>query len=162
MQRIPMTPQGHQKMQAELKRLKTVERPRCIQAIAEARAHGDLSENAEYDAAKHAQSLLEGRIKELEAKISRAEIIDPVKNAGSDKIVFGARVTLEDTDEGKRVVYQIVGEDEADVKQGLISITSPIARALIGKLEGDTVVVMTPGGRKEYDITKVEYVPIGS
>ena len=160
MQRIPVTPQGHVKMIEELKRLKSVERPRIIQAIAEARAHGDLSENAEYDAAKHAQSLLEGRIKDLEARLSLAEIIDPLSHAGSERIVFGAKVTLEDTEEGKRSVYQIVGEDEADLKLGRISITSPIARALIGKKLDDTVTVNTPGGKREYDIVKVEYVAV--
>jgi transcription elongation factor GreA len=162
MERKPMTPAGYAKLQEELKRLKSVERPKAIQAIAEARAHGDLSENAEYDAAKHAQSLLEGRIKEVEARISLAQIIDPMDHVGSEKVVFGAKVSLEDTDEGAESVYQIVGEDEADVKQGLISVTSPMARALIGKELGDTVVVQTPGGKREYDIVKVEYVPVGA
>lgn len=158
MQRIPMTPQGYAKLQEDIKHMKTVERPRCIQALAEARSHGDLSENAEYDAAKHAQSLLEGRIKDYEARLSLAEVIDPASHAGSDKIVFGATVELEDTEEGKSVVYQIVGELEADVKQGKISITSPIARALVGKTNGDSVVVQAPGGKKEYDIVDVRYV----
>lgn len=158
MQRIPMTPQGYAKLQEDVKHMKTVERPRCIQALAEARSHGDLSENAEYDAAKHAQSLLEGRIKDYEARLSLAEVIDPAAHAGSDKIVFGATVELEDADEGKSVVYQIVGELEADVKQGKISITSPIARALVGKSNGDSVVVQAPGGKKEYDIVDVRYV----
>jgi transcription elongation factor GreA len=152
-----MTPQGYEKLQAELKHMKSVERPRCIQAIAEARAHGDLSENAEYDAAKHAQSLLEGRIKDYEARMSLAEVIDPAAYAGSDKVVFGATVELEDTEEGKKVVYQIVGEHEADVKEGRISVTSPIARALVGKTVGDTVVVQAPGGKREYDIVDVKY-----
>lgn len=158
MQRMPMTPQGYEKLQADLKHMKAVERPRCIQAIAEARAHGDLSENAEYDAAKEAQSLLEGRIKDYEARLSLAEVIDPKAHAGSERIVFGATVELEDTEEGRRVTYQIVGETEADVKEGKISVTSPIARALVGKSLGDTVVVQAPGGKKEYDVVDVKYV----
>jgi transcription elongation factor GreA len=157
MQRYPMTPQGYEKLQADLKHMISVERPHCIQALSEARAHGDLSENAEYDAAKHAQSLLEGRIKDYEARISLAEVIDPKKYVGSERIVFGATVTLEGTEDGKKVVYQIVGETEADIKEGRISITSPIARALIGKKDGDTVTVVSPGGKREYDIVKVEY-----
>ncbi len=160
MQRVPMTPGGYARMQEELKRLKAVERPKAIQAIAEARAHGDLSENAEYDAAKHAQSLLEGRIKDYEAKISLAEVIDPLTYVGSEKVVFGAKVTLEDADEGKQSTYQIVGEDEADVSKGRISSTSPIARAVIGRTLGDTVIVNTPAGKREYDIVKVEYVAV--
>ena len=162
MERKPMTPAGYARLQEELKRLKNVERPKAIQDIAEARAHGDLSENAEYDAAKNAQSLLEGRIKEVEARLSLAQIIDPLDYVGSEKVVFGAKVTLEDTEEGKESVYQIVGEDEADVKKGLISCTSPIARGLLGKSLDDTVVIQTPGGRKEFDIVKVEYVPVGA
>lgn len=158
MQRMPMTPQGYEKLVADIKHMKTVERPRCIQAIAEARSHGDLSENAEYDAAKHAQSLLEGRIKDYEARLSLAQVINPADHAGSDKIVFGATVEMEDTDEGKKQVYQIVGELEADVKAGKISVTSPIARALVGRSEGDTVVVQAPGGKREYEILSVKYV----
>ena len=157
MQRFPMTPQGFEKLQADLKHLISVERPRCIQALSEARAHGDLSENAEYDAAKHAQSLLEGRIKDWEARVSLAEVIDPKKYIGSERIVFGATVTLEGVDDGKQVVYQIVGETEADIKEGRISVTSPIARAMIGKQDGDTVTVVSPGGKRDYDIVKVAY-----
>lgn len=158
MQRMPMTPQGHAKLIEDLKHMKTVERPRCIQALAEARSHGDLSENAEYDAAKHAQSLLEGRIKDYEARLSLAEVIDPLAHAGSDKIVFGATVELEDTEDGRKQTYQIVGELEADVKAGRISVTSPIARALVGRTTGDTVIVQAPGGKREYDIVGVKYV----
>ncbi len=160
MQRVPISPNGLEKLKEELKRLKSVERPRVIQAIAEARAHGDLSENAEYDAAKNEQSLLEGRIKYVGARISLAEVIDPLQYVGSEKVVFGAKVTLEDAEDGKEAVYQIVGEDEADVNRGRISITSPIARALIGKNLDDTVVVQTPAGRREYDIVAIEYVEI--
>ena len=160
MERVPVTPAGLKKMQSELKRLKSVERPRIIQAIAEARGHGDLSENAEYDAAKHEQSLTEGRIKTLGARISLAEVIDPLDHVGKERVVFGAKVTIEDTEEGKESVYQIVGEDEADLERGLISVTSPIARALIGKNLGDTVTVVSPKGRSDYDITDVEYVAV--
>jgi len=155
--RIPMTVAGEIALREELQRLKSVERPRIIQAIAEARSHGDLSENAEYHSAKESQSLNEGRIAELEDRISRAEVIDVTK-LGGDTIKFGATVTLvdEDTDEEKK--YQIVGENEADVKSGKVSITSPIARALIGKKVGDTVEVNTPGGGKSYEILGVVFV----
>jgi transcription elongation factor GreA len=156
MEKVPMTESGLAAMLDEIKHLKSVERPRVIRAIEEARSHGDLSENAEYHAAKEQQGWLEARVAELEDKISRAEVIDISRLTG-DTVKFGATVTLvdEDTDEESR--YQIVGEFEADVKQGKISITSPIARALIGKHEGDTVEVMTPGGGKSYEILKIRY-----
>jgi transcription elongation factor GreA len=140
----------------EIKHLKSVERPRIIRAIEEARSHGDLSENAEYHAAKEQQGWVEARVAELEDKISRAEVID-ITRLGGDTVKFGATVTLVDEDTDEEARYQIVGEFEADVKQGKISITSPIARALIGKLEGDTVEVMTPGGGKSYEIIKIRY-----
>jgi transcription elongation factor GreA len=157
MEKVPMTAAGHLALEEELKRLKSIERPRIIQAIAEARAHGDLSENAEYHSAKESQSLNEGRIAELEDKISRAEVID-VSKLGGDTIKFGATVTLidEDTEEEKK--YQIVGETEADVKSGRVSITSPIARALIGKRVGDAVEVNAPGGGKSYEILAIAYI----
>lgn len=157
MEKIPMTTGGHAALEVELKNRTSVERPRIISAISEARAHGDLSENAEYHAAKEQQSLNEGRIAELEDKLSRAEIIDVAKLSGS-RVKFGATVTLvdEDTDEEKR--YQIVGDLEADVKLGKISISSPIARALIGKEEGDSIEVTAPGGARGYEILKVNYV----
>jgi transcription elongation factor GreA len=157
MEKIPMTAGGHAALETELKHRQQVERPRIIQAISEARAHGDLSENAEYHSAKEAQSHNEGRIAELEDKLSRAEIIDVAKLTGT-KIKFGATVTLvdEDTEEEKR--YQIVGDMEADVKQGRISISSPIARALIGKTIGDTVEVISPGGAKSYEVMAVRFV----
>ena len=151
-----MTAEGYQALDAELKRLKTIERPSVIAAIAEARQHGDLSENAEYHAAKEAQSLNEGRIAELEDKLSRAEVIDVSKLNGST-IKFGATVTVVDEDTEEEKAYQIVGEAEADVKSGRVSITSPIARALIGKTVGDTVEVTTPGGGKNYEILKVAF-----
>ncbi|MER2604303.1 MAG: transcription elongation factor GreA [Siculibacillus sp.] len=156
MEKIPMTAGGHAALETELKHRQQVERPRIIQAISEARAHGDLSENAEYHSAKEAQSHNEGRIAELEDKLSRAEIIDVAKLTGT-KIKFGATVTLidEDTEEEKK--YQIVGDMEADVKQGRISISSPIARALIGKDIGDTVEVMAPGGARSYEVIAVRY-----
>jgi len=152
-----MTAAGYARLEAEIKRLKTVERPAIIRQIQEARTHGDLSENAEYHAAKERQGFIEGRVLELEDKISRAQVIDVSKLSGNS-IKFGATVTLidEDTDEKSR--YQIVGEIEADVKDGRISITSPMARALIGKTKGDTVEVMTPGGGRSYTVTKVEYL----
>ncbi len=156
MEKVPMTIEGHAALQAELHRLKTVERPRIIQAIAEARSHGDLSENAEYHAAKEAQGLNEARIAELDDKLSRAEVID-VSQLSGDTVKFGARVTLRDEDTEEKVTYRIVGEFEADVKAGTISITSPIARALIGKEVGDWVEVTTPRGIRTYEILKVEY-----
>jgi len=157
MEKIPMTAEGYQALDAELKRLKTEERPAVIQAIAEARAHGDLSENAEYHAAKDRQSFIEGRVAEIEDKIARAQIIDVSKLSGKN-VKFGATVQLLDEDTGDKSKYKIVGEDESDVKAGKISITSPIARALIGKEEGDVVEVMAPGGAKSYEIVKVKYL----
>lgn len=151
-----MTAEGYAALDAELKRLKTVERPAVIQAIAEARTHGDLSENAEYHAAKERQAFIETRVAELEDKIARSQVIDVSKLSG--KVVkFGATVNLIDEDSGQKSKYKIVGEDESDVKAGKISITSPIARALIGKEEGDVVEVMAPGGPKSYEIVKVKF-----
>jgi transcription elongation factor GreA len=156
MDKFPMTAGGHVALEEELKRRQQVERPRIIQAIAEARSHGDLSENAEYHAAKEAQSLNEGRIAELEDKLSRAEVIDVSKLSGTT-IMFGATVTLVDEDTEEKKTYQIVGESEADVKAGRVSITSPTARALIGKKIGDSVEVNTPGGGKSYEILNVAF-----
>jgi len=156
-ERIPMTKQGAEKLRRELEHLKKVRRPRVIEAIATARAHGDLSENAEYHAAKEEQAFVEGRIRELEDKLARAHIIDPA-TIDSDKVVFGATVSLIDLENGTEVNYQIVGIDEADIEQGKISITSPIARALIGKEEGDIAVVQAPGGEREFEIQEIRYV----
>jgi transcription elongation factor GreA len=156
MEKIPMTSEGYKALEEEIRFLKSVERPRIIKAIAEARAHGDLSENAEYHAAKEQQGLNESRVAELEDKISRADIIDVSKLSG-DTVKFGATVDLVDEDTEEEVTYQIVGETEADVKQGRVSITSPIARALIGKSAGDSVEVVTPGGGKSYEILKVRF-----
>ena len=156
MDKVPMTADGYRRIEDEIRHLKTVERPAIIQAIAEARTHGDLSENAEYHYAKEAQSLNEGRIAELEDKLSRAEVIDVSKLSG-DTVMFGATVTLIDEDTEEQKTYQIVGESEADVKSGRVSITSPTARALIGKKVGDTVEVNTPGGGKSYEILKVSF-----
>ncbi len=156
MDKIPMTPGGYAAMEDELKKRQQVERPRIVEAISEARSHGDLSENAEYHSAKEAQSLNEGRIAELEDKLSRAEVIDVSKLSGST-VMFGATVTLVDEDTEEEKKYQIVGEAEADVKSGKVSITSPTARALIGKKKGDTVEVSTPGGGKSYEILKVAF-----
>jgi len=155
--KVPMTVPGYAALEAELKRRQQEERPRIIQAISEARSHGDLSENAEYHAAKESQSLNEGRIAELEDKLSRAEVIDVSKLSGAT-VKFGATLTLIDEDTEEEKVYQIVGESEADVKSGKVSITSPIARALIGKKVGDTVEVNTPGGGKSYEVLKVAYI----
>ena len=155
---IPITKRGAEKLKAELHQLKTVERPWVINAISEARAQGDLSENAEYDAAKDRQGFSEGRIQEIEGKLSAAQIIDPTSLDASGRVVFGATVELEDEDSGAKVKYQIVGEDEADLKLGFINISSPIARALIGKEEGDTAVVQAPSGEKHYEIIAVHYV----
>ena len=155
---IPITKRGAEKLKEELHRLKTVDRPSVITAIAEARAQGDLSENADYDAAKDRQGFIEGRIQEIEGKLSVAQVIDPGAVDGGGKVVFGATVELEDEDSGDAVTYQIVGEDEADLKKGLINISSPIARALIGKEEGDTAVVQAPGGERRYEIVAVRYV----
>ncbi len=156
-ERMPMTAAGLARLKEELKRLKAVERPKIVKEIAEARAHGDLSENAEYHAAKEKQSHIEGRILQVEHWIASAEVIDVAKLQG-DRVVFGATVHLEDADSGDKLKYRIVGELEADLKQGKISVTSPIARALIGRSEGDTVVVRTPGGQKEYEIATIEFV----
>jgi transcription elongation factor GreA len=155
-QRVPMTTGGLLRLKQELKRLKNVERPKIVKEIAEARSHGDLSENAEYHAAKEKQSHVEGRIAQVEHWIATAEVIEVAKLTG-DRVVFGATVTLEDSD-GDEVRYQIVGELEADLKQGRISVTSPIARALIGRSEGDSAVVRSPGGEKEYEIKSVEFL----
>ena len=156
MDKVPMTEAGHAAMMDEIKHLKSVERPRIIRAIEEARSHGDLSENAEYHAAKEQQGWIEARVAELEDKISRAEVID-ISRLSGDTVKFGARVTLVDEDTDDEAIYQIVGEFEADVKQGKISITSPIARAIIGKRKGDSVEVATPGGGKSYEIVKVRF-----
>ena len=158
MKRNPMTLRGAEALRNELKRLKTEDRPRVIKAIAEARSHGDLSENAEYHAAREQQGFIEGRIGEIEAKLSTAEIIDPSTVTNNGKVIFGATVGLEGQDDGKAISYQIVGEDEADIKSGRISITSPIARALVGKSAGDVVDVAAPGGTRSYEIVKVNYV----
>jgi transcription elongation factor GreA len=156
--RIPLTVAGAEMLRAELHQLKTVERPRVIQAIQEARSHGDLSENAEYEAAKERQGFIEGRIAELEGKLAKAQIIDPAHIDADGRCVFGATVELEDTDSGEVVTYQIVGEDEADIKRGKVSITSPFGRALIGKHAGDTAEVQAPGGVRAYEILNVKYV----
>ena len=155
---IPITLRGSEKLKAELHKLKTVERPGVIAAIAEARSHGDLSENAEYDAAKDRQGFVEGRIQEIDGKLSAAQIIDPTELDAGGRVVFGSTVELEEEESGERVKYQIVGEDEADLKLGLVNIGSPIARALIGKEEGDTAVVQAPGGLKSYEIVAVHYI----
>lgn len=155
MEKIPLTRAGHTALNEELKKLKSVERPAVIRAIAEAREHGDLSENAEYHAAREKQSFIEGRVKELEGILSRAEIIDSSKLSGTIK--FGATVTLVDEDTNEEKTYQIVGEPEADIEAGRLNIKSPLARALIGKDEGDSVEVRTPGGEKSYEILKIQY-----
>ncbi|MBS3995909.1 MAG: transcription elongation factor GreA [Hydrogenophaga sp.] len=154
---LPITKRGAEKLKEELHRLKTVDRPWVINAIAEARAQGDLSENAEYDAAKDRQGFIEGRIAEIEGKLSTAQIIDPSAVDAAGRVVFGATVELEDENSGAAVTYQIVGEDEADLKLGLVNISSPIARALIGKEEGDVAVVEAPGGTRSYEIVSVRY-----
>src|SRR6476659_2598327 len=156
MEKVPMTIEGFKKREAELHRLKVEERPRIIQQIAEARDHGDLAENAEYHAATDATGMNEAKLAELEDKVSRAEVIDPAKLSGST-VMFGATVTLEDEDSGDKVKYKIVGEHEANVREGKISITSPIARALIGKSKGDSAEVTTPKGTRSYEILKIEY-----
>jgi len=157
MNKIPLTVAGAEQLRAELHRLKTVERPSVIEAIAEARSHGDLSENAEYDAAKERQGFIEGRIKEVEGTLGNAQIIDPALLDADGRCVFGATVELEDLDSGDSVTYQIVGEDEADIKKGKISVSSPVARALIGKYAGDVAEVRAPGGTREYEIVDVRY-----
>ncbi|NOT16914.1 MAG: transcription elongation factor GreA [Sulfuriferula sp.] len=156
--KTPLTVKGAQMLRDELHQLKTVERHAVIQAIAEARAQGDLSENAEYDAAKEKQGFIEGRIADLEGKLSTAQIIDPSSLETEGRIVFGATVTLEELESGDKVTYQIVGDDEANIKLSKISIGSPIARALIGKSEGDTADVMAPGGVRQYEILEVQYI----
>ena len=158
MKRTPMTLRGAEALRNELKRLKGEDRPRVIKAIAEARSHGDLSENAEYHAAREQQGFIEGRIGEIEAKLSTAEVIDPSTVTNNGRVIFGATVELEGQDDGKAISYQIVGEDEADIKAGRISINSPIARAPVGKSAGDVVDVAAPGGTRSYEIVKVSYV----
>jgi transcription elongation factor GreA len=157
MKRTPMTLRGAEQLRAELKRLKSEARPNVIRSIAEARSHGDLSENAEYHAAREQQSFIEGRIGEIEAKLANAEIIDTAALPRTGRVVFGATVDLEDQDGGQKLQYQIVGDDEADIRAGRISVSSPIARALVGKSEGDVVDVTAPGGRRSYEIVAVSY-----
>ena len=157
MSKVPLTVNGAETLRVELHQLKTVERPTVIAAIAEARSHGDLSENAEYDAAKERQGFIEGRIKEVEGKLSNAQIIDPKLLDADGRCVFGATLDLEDQDSGTQVTYQIVGEDEANIKAGKISINSPMARALIGKFAGDIAQVQAPGGLREYEVLEVRY-----
>ena len=156
--KTPLTVRGAELLRAELHELKSVQRPAIIAAIAEARSHGDLSENAEYSAAKERQSFIEGRIAEVESKVSNAQIIDPATIDTDGRCVFGATVELEDMDSGTTVTYQIVGDDEADIKAGMLSLNSPVARALIGKFAGDVAEVQTPGGRREYEILDVKYI----
>ena len=158
MNKVPLTVKGAELLRGELHQLKTVERPRVIAAIQEARSHGDLSENAEYDAAKERQSFIEGRIVEVENKLANAQIIDPAHLDADGRCVFGSTVELEEVDSGETVTYQIVGDDEADIKNNKISISSPIARALIGKYSGDVAEVKAPGGIKEYEILDVKYL----
>ncbi|HWD36203.1 MAG TPA: transcription elongation factor GreA [Casimicrobiaceae bacterium] len=158
MNKVPMTVEGAERLKAELHRLKTVDRPAVIQALADARSHGDLSENADYDAAKERQGFIEGRISEVETKLAHAQVIDPSSVDADGRVVFGSTVEIEDVDSGERNVYQIVGDDEADIKEGKISVNSPIARALIGKTEGDTAEVQAPAGLRSYDILAVRYV----
>jgi transcription elongation factor GreA len=158
MKRTPMTLHGAERLRIELRKLKSEDRPRIIRAIAEARGHGDLSENAEYHAAREQQGFVEGRINEIEAKLASAEVIDTATLPDTGKVVFGATVELEDQDDGHRLQYQIVGEDEADIRQGRISITSPIARALIGKVRGDVAEVAAPGGTHSFEVVGVRYV----
>ena len=157
MQRAPMTKAGSERLRAELDHLKSVERPKIIAAIAEARAHGDLSENAEYNAAREQQGFIEGRIQRIEAALSTAQIIDPATLNAGGKVVFGALVDLEDADSGDKVTYRIVGDIEADIKQGLIAVSSPIARAMIGKNEGDSFGFNAPAGERNYEIVGVRY-----
>ena len=158
MSTVPLTKRGAELLRAELQRLKSVERPAVVNSIAEARAQGDLSENAEYDAAKEKQGFIEGRIAELESKLAAAQVIDPTTVEAEGRVVFGATVELEDLESGGTVTYQIVGDDEADIDHGLVSISSPIARALIGKSEGDVASVQAPGGVREYEIIAVSYI----
>ncbi|BEV73371.1 MULTISPECIES: transcription elongation factor GreA [unclassified Paludibacterium] len=158
MSKVPLTVRGAEMLKEELQRLKSVERPAVIEAIAEARSHGDLSENAEYDAAKERQAFVEGRIADLESKLSNAQIIDPATLDAEGRIVFGTTVSLMDLETEDKVTYQIVGDDEADIKLGKVSVNSPIARALIGKEEGDVAEVMAPGGVREYEVLEVQYI----
>lgn len=158
MQLTPMTIEGHRKLQSELDHLKKGERPAIIAAISEARAHGDLKENAEYHAAKEKQSFIEGRIRDLEAKLSHCQIIDITKITNEGKVIFGATVTLLNADTEEQITYQIVGEDEADIKNKKISVTSPVARAMIGKMEEDEITVQSPKGEQVYEIVRVEYL----
>lgn len=158
MNKVPLTIRGADLLKAELQQLKSIERPAVIEAIAEARSHGDLSENAEYDAAKERQAFVEGRIADLEGKLSNAQIIDPSELDADGRIVFGTTVLLSDLDNEEEKTYQIVGDDEADIKQGKVSVNSPIARALIGKIEGDVAEVMAPGGIREYEVLEVHYI----
>ena len=158
MGKTPLTVAGAEKLKEELKRLKAEDRPRVVTAIAEARAHGDLKENAEYHAAREQQSFIEGRIREIESKLANAQIVDVASLPRTGKVVFGVTVGLEETETGKPLTYRIVGDDEADIKLGMISVSSPIARALIGKEEGDIVTVQAPGGDIEYEILEVRYV----
>jgi len=158
MNKTPMTVTGAEKLKVELHRLKTVERPRIIQAIAEARSHGDLSENAEYHAAKEQQGFVEGRIAELDLKLATAQVIDPKTVNANGRVVFGATLNLMDEQSGQEVTYQIVGDHEADIASGMISISSPIARALIGKESGDVVEVQVPGGVRSYEILEIRYI----
>jgi transcription elongation factor GreA len=157
MAKVPMTIEGAERLKAELHRLRTIERPAVIMAIAEARSHGDLSENADYDAAKERQGFIEGRIAEVESKLANAQVIDPASIEADGRVVFGATVDLEDAESGDKVTYRIVGDDEADIKHGKISVSSPIARALIGKSEGDTADVQAPGGVRSYEVLAVRY-----
>lgn len=158
MNKVPITVRGAEKLQEELTQLKSVDRPRVIEAIAEARAHGDLKENAEYHAAREQQGFIEGRIKDIEAKLSNATIIDVTKIDANGKVVFGTTVVVADEETGDEVTYQIVGEDEADIKQNKISISSPIARALIGKEQDDVVEIQTPGGLRSLEIVEIKYI----
>jgi transcription elongation factor GreA len=158
MSKVPMTVMGAQRLKAELHRLKTRERPDVIRALADARSHGDLSENADYDAAKERQGFVEGRIAEIEHKLAGAQVIDPADLDADGRVVFGATVDLRDAESGIEVTYQIVGDDEADLKHGKISVSSPIARALIGRNEGDVAEVQAPGGAREYEVLAVRYV----
>jgi transcription elongation factor GreA len=155
--KVPMTVEGAERLKAELQRLKSVERPAVIQALAEARSHGDLSENADYDAAKERQGFLEGRISEVESKLAHAQVIDPASIDADGRVVFGSTVEIEDLENGTRTSYQIVGDDEADIKASKISVNSPIARALIGKSEGDTAEVQAPGGIRSFEVVAVRY-----
>lgn len=158
MKRSPVTLAGAERLRSELKRLKSEDRPNIIRAIAEARSHGDLSENAEYHAAREQQSFIEGRINEIEKRLANAEVIDVARLPPANRVVFGATVDLEDQDDGSRITYQIVGEDEADIRRGLISVSSPIARALVGKSKGDLIEVDVPAGQRSYEIIAVRYL----